>query len=93
MVRAEIPTSMPTMRATTTRALARPCTSWWVLASRAALTGARASPKPKPHSTSGMFEEKLSRVSSCQVVIQPKPPAAQAMPTAVTTPDGTWRVR
>ncbi len=40
-----------------------------------------------------MFEEKLSRVSSCHVVIQPKPPAAQAMPAAVTTPDGTRRVR
>ena len=84
---------MPTIRATTTKALASPCTSSSVLASRAALTGASARPNPKPQSTSGMLDEKLSRVSSSQVVIQPKPPAAHAMPTAVTTPAGRVRVR
>ena len=40
-----------------------------VLDSSAAFTGASARPNPKPHTTSGMFDEKLSSVSSCQVVI------------------------
>jgi hypothetical protein len=44
----------------------QPCTSSSVLASRAALTGARASPNPKPPSTSGTWRSGVSSVVSPQ---------------------------
>ena len=50
MVSTEMPTSMPTIRATTTRALAIPWVSSAVVDRIAALTGASASPNPSPPS-------------------------------------------
>ena len=82
----EIPTSMPTIRATTTMALARPCTSSSVLARIAPLIAGRASPNPKPPTTSGMVDDTASRESMSHWVIQMKLAAARSMPTAVTSP-------
>ena len=81
---------MPTIRATTTSALASPCTSSSVLASSAALTGARASPNPKPPSTQrDVRREALAGVSSSQRGHQhERRRRRSAMPTAVTTPAG-----
>ena len=84
---------MPTIRATTTSALTTPCADVAVLASRAALTGASASPKPSPASTSGMLISWLSSECAPQCVIHTKPTVASAMPPAQTTPAGSRRVR
>src|SRR5919112_59761 len=59
-----MPTSMPTMRATTSSALAMPCTASAVAASSAALTGASARPKPRPPSTSGTVASASVRLVS-----------------------------
>ena len=68
---------MPTIRATTTNAEARPCTASSVVARTAALTGARARPKPKPPSTSGTVATQLSSAVSPHSLIHTKPTAAQ----------------
>ena len=69
---------------------ARPCTSSSVLASRAALTGASASPKPNPPSTRARGDRLSSEVSP-QRDISTNPPPPAAIPAAVTTPAGTLR--
>ena len=71
---------MPTIRATTTSALARPWTSSSVLASSAALTGASASPKPKPPSSSGTSGRGSRGCPAPSVAISRKPAAAQRHP-------------
>ena len=65
---------------------ATPCTSGSVAASTAALTGASASPKPKPQITSATLDDGSCRVSRPQRDISAKPTADSAMPTAVTSP-------
>ena len=88
-----MPTSIPTIRATTTIAVETPCTSGSVLARMAAFTGASASPKPKPQMTSAMLEDGSCRVSTSHRDISAKPTADIAMPTAVTSPALRVRIR
>ena len=83
-----MPTSIPTMRATTSSALATPCAPASVLASRAALTGARARPKPKPDIARTTEAETWCSDSKPQSAMNQNPSAASTMPTAVTTPAG-----
>ena len=83
-----MPTSMPTIRATTSRALATPWTPASVLASSAALTGASARPKPKPDIASTTEADRWCSESKPQSAINQKPRAASTIPTAVTTPAG-----
>ena len=84
---------MPTIRETTTKALATPWTSSSVEASRAALTGASASPKPSPPVISARLAIGSSIVVSPQRVISTKPVAASSIPTAVTRPGERKRMR
>ena len=84
-----MPTSIPTIRATTTIAVDRPCTSWSVAASTAALTGASASPKPKPQRTSGMFDDGVLEGVEVPGAHQDEADGRIAIPTAVTTPAGS----
>ncbi len=88
-----MPMSMPTIRETTTNAVATPCTSSSVKASRAALTGASARPKPRPPTTSATLATGSSSVVRPQRVISTKPVAAISMPMAVTTPGDRKRIR
>ena len=81
-----MPTSMPTIRATTTSADDSPCTLGSVCARTAALTGASARPKPNPQTTSAMLEDGSSRLSMPHRDIRKKPVADIAIPTAVTGP-------
>ena len=68
-------------------AVETPCTSSSVLARIAALTGASASPKPKPQITSGSVATGLSQATrGSQLAIRGSRPRHIAMPTAVTTP-------
>ena len=62
-------------------------------ASTAALTGASASPKPKPQITSAMLDDGSSRLSMPQRDIRKNPVADMAIPTAVTSPALRVRTR
>jgi hypothetical protein len=93
VVSAETPTSIPTIRATTTDALARPWTPASVAARAAAFTGARARPKPNPPTTSGIVAGHPDSEVRSQRLIQTKDAAARAMPAAVIAPAAYLRVR
>ena len=82
---------MPTVRATTASALAVPWTSDRVTASRTALTGAIARPKPRPAAARTTIDQTPSSDRSPQPVIATKATAASAIPAPATTRGGTTR--
>ena len=75
-----MPTSIPTIRATTSRALVTPCTASAVLASRAALTGASARPKPRPVIASTADADRWFSESRPQPAISQKPDGREHHP-------------
>ena len=84
-----MPTSMPTIRETTSSALVTPCTLSAVLASRAALTGASASPKPSPvGGEDGRGRQVRRSDSGPQPAISRKPMAASSIPQRRRGPGG-----
>ncbi len=87
-----MPTSIPTMRATTRRAEAMPCAASEVASSNAALTGATASPKPSPASASATDDVGWARASRSHVAMTTKHPQASAMPAPAIQAGRTRRV-
>src|SRR5690606_27019025 len=88
VVRALMPTSLPTVRDTTRSALVTPWTSSSVAESNAALTGTIASPTPSPPSASGTVATGSRSESTPHWDIHAKLTQDAAIPTAVTTPAG-----
>ncbi len=88
-----MPTSIPTIRATTSSALVTPCTASEVLASSAALTGASARPKPSPVIASTADADRWFNESGPQPAISQKPTVASTIPSPVITPARRCRTR
>ena len=83
-VRAARPTTMPTLRDSTTRLLASPCSVAAARSSTASESGAITSPNPTPHSSSSPDARRPAALSSSmpQPDISRNAPAATARPAA-----------